>query len=388
MAGEVKKLRNLIFFYHKNHNDKFNGTSVYDKAMLNVLRKNYNITTVEPDLDEVGNFTSDRNSTHYFVHLVKSVYLRQILWLLNILRGNHLTPPNNTILLVEDIYSAPVPLLVSKLKGYKLIFRVADFGRSYSKSLFENHIFDSLIYSLFRRFMERLMIHNSSLIICPSENIEAAIIDEYSNSRNKVVLLPYVRTDLSKIHEKQESGNVPESIGNKIVLLFMGDFRYPPNNSAGNYVVNELIPKLNGHSGDYEVLIAGKNSHLFYCDSPNVKILGAVDNIEELFSKVHIGLAPMRTVGGLSMKVVDYLIHGLRVVATPEAAFGIGSNSQMTIAELSDFAKAVEGEVIHALNNGHDFHKLSVKVKETYMSDKWEINLLKRINSIGMTAEN
>lgn len=382
MVEEEKKPRNVIFFYHKNHNDKFNGTSVYDKAMLLALDREYNITAVEPMLSPVASGNVKYKNGHYFVNLVKQVYSRQFRWLINIFRGRHLTPPENTVLLVEDIYSAPIPLLVSKLKGYRLLFRAADFGDNYSKSLFEEHRLDRIIYSVFRRMMERFMVLNSSLIICPSKSVESAVLNRYGMARNKVAFLPYVKTvdpqrnDITNIETKLINA------GNKVILLFMGDFRYPPNYYAGNYVVNELVPKLNGHSGDYEVLIAGQNSQTIYSDSPNVKVLGPVDDIEDLISTAHIGLAPMRTVGGLSMKVVDYLTHGLRVVATPEAANGIEANGQMKLSELSDFHIAVENEIVRALNNGCESHKVSDMVAQVYMTDKWKKNLVKRINGI------
>lgn len=384
MADNGMKTRNLIFFYHKNHNDRFNGTSVYDKAMLKALDKDFNITAVEPDLTELKADSTVRKNTHYFVNMVKQVYFRQIQWLINIFRGKHLTPPENTILLVEDIYCAPIPLLVSKLKGYRLIFRVADFGKAYSSTLFENNPFDSFVYSIFRRIMEKFMVMSSSLIICPSRSVESAVVRRYPSSGNRVVFLPYVRTDLFKNHKTQESEVAPITKDRKVVLLFMGDFRYPPNHSAGNYLVNDLVPKLKRHSGEYEVHIAGQNSKMYYTDTADVKVLGTVGDIEDLFSTAQIGLAPMRTIGGLSMKIVDYLTHGLRVVATPEAANGVEANGQMKLVDFPDFHKVVEEEIVNALDDKYAFHEVSDPVSRVYMTSKWQKNLLNRLNEISL----
>lgn len=382
MVDEARIHRNLIFFYHKNHNDHFNGTSIYDKAMLDALKDSYQIIAVEPELEENQKSNTKHSNSHYFINLVKQVYFRQIRWLINIFRGKHLTPPENTILLVEDIYCAPIPLLVSKLKGYELIFRAADFGDTYSKSLFDGHPFDRFAYSLFRRLAEGLIIKSASLIICPSRNVESAVISRFPDVSDKVIFLPYVRRKSSAGNEEIVPRDNYSPSKNKVILLFMGDFRYPPNCYAGNYVVNELIPKLNGHSGDYEVLIAGRNSNLLYSNAPNVRVLGAVEDIEGVLSVAHIGLAPMRTVGGLSMKVVDYLTHGLRVVATPEAVNGIEANGQIELAEISHFHIAVENEISHALNNGHSSHRVSEEVASVYLSNKWVDELLRRIDKI------
>lgn len=379
--------KNIIFFYHKNHSDKYNGTSVYDKALLDLLSRNYNITAVEPTLPDPRNSKNKNSNAHYFVHLLKNVYSNQIRWLLSILRGKHLTSPQDTILLVEDVYSAPIPILVSKLKGYKMIFRAADFGAEYSKTLFEKHKIDSVIYSIFRSLLERLIIKNSSVIICPSSNVKNAIIRKFPESKCKLELFPYIRNsiDRNRGDNKSETTN-PRDILGKVVLLFLGDFRYPPNQDAGIFLIKDVVPKLDDRLGKrYVMLIAGANSdRLSDWSSPNVKVLGPVEDLDVLMSGVHIGLAPMKTVGGLSMKVVDYLTHGLRVVATPEAASGIEYNDQMKLARLKDFAETVETEIIHAINNGQDFHKISDEVQENYMSEKWKANLLRKMGDINL----
>lgn len=388
MAMEEKRRRNLIFFYHKSHNDRFNGTSVYDKAMLDALKKDYKVITVEPVLLDAPTKREHKN-THYFVSLVRRVYLRQLRWLMNILRGRHLTPPDNTIFLVEDIYCAPIPLIVSKLKGYKIVFRAADFGSAYSRSLFENNPLDRFLYSVFRNLMERVMVRSSSLVICPSRSVELSLTSRFPDAVNKTALLPYVRTRISSNKHNKSMNEGLTLDEKKVVLLFMGDFRYPPNYYAGRYVIDELVPNLNGRSGDYVVLIVGSNSQqLLSSKAQNIKILGAVSDIDQILSKTDIGLAPMKTIGGLSMKVVDYLTHGLTVVATPEAASGIEAGDQMRLAPLSEFHTAVEKEISRVMSNGHELQKISDEVAKMFMTDKWEKKLVKQMQDIKLGKDN
>lgn len=388
MPEDMKKSRNIIFFYHKNHKDRFNGTSVYDEAMLKFLEERYHITVVEPANNSFRDGFESLTSSHYFVGLVKEVYFRQIRWLVNIFRGRHLTPSQNTILLVEDIYSAPIPLLVSKLKGYKLLYRAADFGKGYSHTLFDKRHLYKFIYSTFRRLMEYYLVKNSEIVICPSKSMISAIRKRFKMSNEKFVFLPFSRKPTGNMNQTENKTGSTLGTIEKVVLLFLGDFRYPPNYNAGNYVINEMVPKLNGLSNNYVVLIAGPNSQrLFKSTSAKVKILGTVDDTENLFSISNIGLAPMKTAGGLSMKIVDYLIHGLKVIATPEAANGIEADGQMRIADFSDFHKVVGEEIVDILKEGYDRRTVSESVASVYMTDKWERNLIERIDKIWQSME-
>jgi hypothetical protein len=383
MDNMTDEKKNLILFYHKNHSDPYNGTSVYINFLIQRLSDRYHIIVIEPenkvtDITLLNGFTA-----HYFFSLLKNVYLRQFKWVLDILRGRHLTPPYNTILMVEDIYSAPIPLIVSKIKGYNFVYRVADFGKSYSRELFRKHKIDAFIYGILRNLLERALVKNSALIICPSENLKNLVVVTCPYAINKVIEVPYS----NKEHFKPQNIPLGESSkgfnGQQINLLFLGDCRYPPNFEAANFILEHVVPALEDLSDYYTLYIAGPNSEkLLYSNSPNVRILGKVPDKELLLNSAHIGLAPLQTSGGLSMKVVDYLTHGLHVVATPEAAFGIVPNEQLRIADYSNFSDILHNQIKKEMNNDHKYHFISKEVMEVYMTDKWTQKLLEKMNNI------
>lgn len=383
MVTKAHDQRNLVFFYHKNHNDKFNGTSVYDNALLDILSNAFNIKTIEPEDTGLEDTSVNGINPHYFVNLTKNVYFRQLHWLFDIFKGKHLTPAENTILLVEDVYSGPIPYIVSKLKGYKLVFRAADFGDSYSRTLFAGHPLERMLYSGLRRLIESLLVKRAAVIICPSLSVENAIRTRFPKLEDKFVQLPYIRKMTKNVASKPKETRMGTDELKSPVVLFLGDCRYPPNFEAAHYILNELVPKLNGFNSSFTLLIAGANTDRhFVSDFPNVKVLGPVDDVDMLLTKAQIGIAPIRTEGGLSMKIVDYLTHGLRVIATPEAANGIVPNDQTRLSEISDFVEAVKEEIIRELQNGHPEREVCEKVRETYMSDKWAENLLRVVDEI------
>lgn len=375
--NNVKK-KNVILFYHKNHQNKFNGTSVYLKFLIDILSSNFNVSVIEPYVNDNGSALLNGVNPHYFIKLLKDVYLRQIRWLLEIRSKKKLMPPENTIFLVEDIYSAPIPLLLSKIKGYKLVYRAADFGKKYSKSLFGHNHFDALIYSLLRKMLEYFLVKTSSLIICPSFSIKQEIVSRYSDVNDKIIELPYFA-------RLQDHFKNPAEPNKKTVnLLFLGDCSYPPNFTAVKYILEEMIPSLKDLKEMFTVTIAGpKTDKLFHSNNPFVMVLGEVTDKEEIMGNSDIGLAPVQTFGGLSMKIVDYLIHGLNVIATPEASVGIIPNKQIIVSTFSNFTNVVRNEIIRLAKENLRCHNVCKEVMDTYMTDKWSPILLDRIYNIG-----
>ena len=83
------------------------------------------------------------------------------------------------------------------------------------------------------------------------------------------------------------------------------------------------------------------------------------------------------------MKIVDNLTHGLNVIATPEASFGIIPNEQIIISSFSNFTNVVRNEIIRLVKGNLRSHNVSKEVMDTYMTDKWSSNLLDRFSKIG-----
>lgn len=381
-----KGKKSLIFFYHKNHKDRFNGTSVYDNVLLDILSNEYNITSVEPGNGCLNGAASSGILPHYFVHLIKNVYAKQLRWLISTMNGKHHIPRKDTIFLVEDVYSAPIPLMISKLKGYKFVYRAADFGKSYSKTLFKHHRIDTLLYSILRGLAEKVIVRHASLIICPSDRVRNDIVAEYPKIESKIVIMPFVpRIGENRLMPRAAKVDLKE-FTNKVKVLYIGDFRYPPNRDAGEYIVKHLAPHLTQYSDKVAVLIAGPFSNAIgTVKNSGVRLLGPVDDLDHLLSESQIGIAPIETIGGLSMKIVDYLTHGMRVIATPEAAAGIVKNSQMRVTGLPDFHDVLAQEIDLIMKNGHESQKICKEVQDTYLSDRWQENLLRTLRKLGNT---
>ncbi|MDH6287833.1 glycosyltransferase family 4 protein [Rhodococcus opacus] len=101
---------------------------------------------------------------------------------------------------------------------------------------------------------------------------------------------------------------------------FIANFQYPPNRHAYDYMLKNWYPLLRNHN--IEIAIAG-----FHSDSlstpPGVSLVGEVENAADFYADIDIALAPIVTGGGMKVKVIEALTHGVPVISTEHAADGL-----------------------------------------------------------------
>ena len=117
-----------------------------------------------------------------------------------------------------------------------------------------------------------------------------------------------------------------------------------PNVDAGRFIVQQLAPRL----PDITFALVGGVCEAMPSDLPaNVQLHGVVDEATKsaILAGWSVGLNPLSAGGGASLKVPDYMAHGLAVISTvvgcrgvPVAEAGAGQ-----VCPLSGFAAALSG---------------------------------------------
>jgi sugar transferase (PEP-CTERM/EpsH1 system associated) len=127
-------------------------------------------------------------------------------------------------------------------------------------------------------------------------------------------------------------------------LLFTGNMSYPPNITAANYIVNEVLPELNE---EIRVTIAGANPvkevQSMQCD--RVNITGFVDDLKSYYASHKIFVAPMFLGTGLQNKLLEAMAIGLPCVTTTMAnnALKAKPGAEILIADNSvEFAQQID----------------------------------------------
>ena len=108
-------------------------------------------------------------------------------------------------------------------------------------------------------------------------------------------------------------------------ILFVGYYRHPPNAEAAGWLVHEIFPLVRKDHPDAELVLVGAElpAELERNASEGVVAVGAVDDVSDYLERAAVVVAPIRSGGGVRVKVLDALGAGKAVVATPLAAEGI-----------------------------------------------------------------
>ena len=132
-------------------------------------------------------------------------------------------------------------------------------------------------------------------------------------------------------------------------LLFTGTFAHLPNRDAARWLAAEIIPavreqrprallRIVGHRPPPEVLgLAG----------PGVEVIADAPSVEPYLAAAAVVIAPVRSGGGMRMKVLEALAKGKAVVTTPlgaEGFTGFGTEPPLAIAaDAAGLAAAATG---------------------------------------------
>ena len=127
-------------------------------------------------------------------------------------------------------------------------------------------------------------------------------------------------------------------------LVFIGNMSYPPNVTAAQFIVNELLPLLPSHT---KVKIAGSNpaKEVIKLASNQVEITGYIDDIKSAYRSAEIFLAPMFLGTGLQNKLLESMALGIPCITTSMAnnALGAAPEKEILIADSAkEFAFQIE----------------------------------------------
>lgn len=105
--------------------------------------------------------------------------------------------------------------------------------------------------------------------------------------------------------------------------MFVGDYSYPPNVHALQFLIDEVMPHVWATLPEAELLAVGHYLALPPGTDPRVRPLGFVAHMDDAYALAACVVVPLLEGGGSPLKFVEALAHGLPVVATGRAAAGL-----------------------------------------------------------------
>jgi glycosyltransferase involved in cell wall biosynthesis len=134
-------------------------------------------------------------------------------------------------------------------------------------------------------------------------------------------------------------------------VLFVGNFRHPPNVEAAEFLCTEVVPRIDPELlARHPVYVVGtdldaKGVRRFANASPHIRMVGWVPSLVPYFHRARVAVAPLLHGAGTKRKVLQAIMAGTPTVTTPVGAegFDVTDEKHVLIATDADgFARAVD----------------------------------------------
>lgn len=121
------------------------------------------------------------------------------------------------------------------------------------------------------------------------------------------------------------------SIAERRGIAFVAGFGHRPNVDAACYLAKEVMPLVWRHEDKFPCLLAGTAMPEVVTGlaGSDIEVLGAVPDLDDVFSRVRLTVAPLRYGAGIKGKVLNSFAAGIPCVMTPIAAEGLGLDGRL-----------------------------------------------------------
>jgi glycosyltransferase involved in cell wall biosynthesis len=183
---------------------------------------------------------------------------------------------------------------------------------------------------------------------------EAALIDDLAGGPNLASIVP--------LEEDLQASQIP--FLDRRGIVFVGNFRHPPNLEAAEYLLREILPRLDPRLlAEHPVYVVGNaldhKLKLLHSLSPDVHMVGWVPSVLPYLERARIAVVPLLHGAGTKQKVVQALMVGTPTVASSIGVEGLGIRSGEH-ALVADDADGFAMHVAHLIRDEDLWRRLAV----------------------------
>jgi len=139
-------------------------------------------------------------------------------------------------------------------------------------------------------------------------------------------------------------------------VVFVGGFCHPPNVEAALWLGNDIMPLLRKLRPGIRLIIVGSSptKAIQALASDDIVVTGRVPAVEPFLERAAVVLAPMRTGGGMRLKVLQAMAMGKAIVTTSLGAEGLavpGCQPPLFITEDADGIASATAALLSAVED-------------------------------------
>jgi glycosyltransferase involved in cell wall biosynthesis len=121
-------------------------------------------------------------------------------------------------------------------------------------------------------------------------------------------------------------------------ILFVGAFHHPPNRDAATWLAREILPAVleRAPRARLRIIGSGPTPEVRALAGPHVELVADAPSVFPHLEEAAVVMAPVRTGGGMRMKVLQAMAAGKAVVTTPrgtEGYTGFGEEPPLAVGE-------------------------------------------------------
>lgn len=133
-------------------------------------------------------------------------------------------------------------------------------------------------------------------------------------------------------------------------ILFVGNFTHPPNRDAAGWLARDILPAVRQRIGEARLRIVGTAApqEVLELAGEHVQVFADAPSVDPHLEAAAVVVAPVRTGGGMRMKVLQAMAAGKAVVTTPRGSEGFNAFGEppplvlaRTSAEVADVTAAL-----------------------------------------------
>jgi len=130
-------------------------------------------------------------------------------------------------------------------------------------------------------------------------------------------------------------------------ILFAGTFTHPPNREAARWLATEIMPAVRTLAPGSKLRIVGSapTPEIRELAGPGIEVIGDAPSVEPHLEAASVVIAPVRSGGGMRMKVLEALARGKALVTTTLGAEGFAEFGPDLPFAIADEAPAVASAV-------------------------------------------
>lgn len=165
------------------------------------------------------------------------------------------------------------------------------------------------------KYKELAIMSKVDVILSYNES-EHAVITSHLLEQDKIFSCPWV------LHDKQAKCQFGSGSG----IAFLGGYKHLPNVEAVEYFFESVFPKLFATDPTITIHIYGSHMPESFkrFEHPNVELVGFVENLDDVYLRHRIFIAPLLSGAGIKGKVLESTAYGIPSVLSPVAAESTG----------------------------------------------------------------